>query len=211
MKARLNELDGGLDDVDKSPPRKRACTRKSSTQKKGKGKENKTPQSAKRKVNKQQGRILLVGAKPQKLSEVSADSQDQPLSSEHKQSGDQPSTSQESGDQASASQESGDQPSTSKQSGNQRSASQESGDQPSASKQSSSQAEATELQPMQPEDTCIIVSSRGGSSNFINLSPYDSMEDDIGKNSLFLYTCTFNIEVATISILQLLYPVLLVL
>ena len=37
------------------------------------------------------------------------------------------------------------------------------------------------------------------------------MEDDVGKNSLFLYTCTFNIEVATISILQLLYPVLLVL
>ena len=206
MKARLNELDGGLDDVDKSPPRKRACKRKSSTQKKGKGKENKTPQSAKRKVNKQQGRILLVGAKPQKLSEVSAHSQDQPPSSEHKQSGDQPSTSQESGDQASASQESGDQPSTSKQSGNQRSASQESGDQPSASKQSSSsQAEATELlQPMQPEVTCITVSSRGGSSNFINLSPYDSMEDDIGKNSLFLYTCTFNIEVV-ISILQLLY------
>ena len=64
MKARLNELDGGLDDVDKSPPRKRACTRKSSTQKKGKGKENKTPQLPKRKVNKQQGRILLVGSKP---------------------------------------------------------------------------------------------------------------------------------------------------
>ena len=64
MKARLNEVDGGLDDVDKSPPRKRACTRKSSTQKKRKGKKNKTPQSATRKVNKKQGRILLVGAKP---------------------------------------------------------------------------------------------------------------------------------------------------
>ena len=36
MKARLNELDGGLDAVDKSPTRKRACTRKSSIQKKGK-------------------------------------------------------------------------------------------------------------------------------------------------------------------------------
>jgi hypothetical protein len=123
MKARLSELDGGLDAVDKSPPRKRACTKRSSTQKKGKGKD-KTPQSAKRKVNKQQGRILLVGAKPQKLSEISADSQGN--------SGDQPSTSKQSEHQPSIStfKQPGDQPSTStsKQSKHWPSASKQPGD-----------------------------------------------------------------------------------
>jgi hypothetical protein len=69
------------------------------------------------------------------------------------------------------------------------------------------QAEGTELmQPIESED--ITVSPRGH-SDFITLSPNDSMEDDVGKSSLFLYTCTFNMEVATKSILQLLYPVLL--
>ena len=201
MKARL---DGGVDVVDKSPPRKRACTRKGSTQKKGKGKENKTPQLAKRKVNKQ-GRILLVGAKPLKLSEDSqGQSQDQPPASEPKQSQDQPSASDEpkqSGDQPSASEpkQSGDQQPAS-ESGDQPSASEpkQSRDQPSASVESkqsqdqlsapASNGEGTELpQHTQPED---VVSPRGGPTDFISLSPYESMEDDdVGKNSLFL--CMF--------------------
>ena len=120
-----------------------------------KGKKNKTPQSAKRKVNKQQGRILFVGAKPQKCSEVSADSQDQPPASKHEQSGDQPSASKQSSSPLDETKQSQYQVTT--------------------------LAEETELlQPMQPEDTCDIVSPRGGPSD---LSPYDRMEDNISKNS----------------------------
>jgi hypothetical protein len=58
-------------------------------------------------------------------------------------------------------------------------------------------AKGTELlQPIQPED--IIVSPRGGHSDFIPLSPYDCVEDNVGKSSLFLSKYTFNMEVASI-------------
>ena len=60
VKAKLDELEGGEDAVAKPPPRKKACTRKEGAQKKGK--ENKTSQSMKEKLNKQAGRILVVGA-----------------------------------------------------------------------------------------------------------------------------------------------------
>ena len=51
MKAKLNELDGGVDAVAEPPPEKGACIRKESTRKKAKGKENKELQSAKKKAN----------------------------------------------------------------------------------------------------------------------------------------------------------------
>ena len=77
MKVKLNELDGDVDAVAEPPPRKRACTRKESTQKKAKGKENQTPQSAKRKANKQR-RILLLGALPHNQSKLPGTSTDSP-------------------------------------------------------------------------------------------------------------------------------------
>ena len=77
-----------LDDaVAKPPPRKKA--RKEGTQRKGKGKENKTAQS-KRKANKQ-GRIPLVGAQPQDQSKLPGTLTDS--LNEQRQSQDQASTS----------------------------------------------------------------------------------------------------------------------
>lgn len=103
VKAKLDELEGGEDAIAKPPPRKKACTRKEGAQKKGKGKENKTSQSTKKKSNKQAGRILLVGAQPPNQLKLPGTSADSSSKGTQLPPSDNPSEQTQSHDQSSAS------------------------------------------------------------------------------------------------------------
>ena len=97
------KLDEGEDAVAKPPPRKKACTRKEGAQKKEKGKENKTSQSMKKKLNKQAGRILVVGAQTTNQPKLPGSSTDSSSRGTQLTTSDNPNEQTHSHDQPSSS------------------------------------------------------------------------------------------------------------